>query len=196
MKLLYVNCCISQRGEKSRTRALVDAYLKSVRTACPDLSLEELRLEDLNLRPFTVPELNARDVLAGKKEFDAPVFDLARQFQEAERILVAAPFWDLSFPSVLRIYMEHISACGLTYHYDEQGCHGDCRANRLDYLTSGGDFQQKDSIAPLYWKQFCKMCGIPQFHYVFADGLDAVPDQTENRLRDAIQRAAALGAEL
>lgn len=41
--------------------------------------------------------------------------------------MVAAPFWDLSYPAALRTYVEYISANGLTYHYDASGCHGDWR---------------------------------------------------------------------
>ena len=36
MKLLFVDCCISQRGENSRTAALAKAYLEGFRSAHPD----------------------------------------------------------------------------------------------------------------------------------------------------------------
>ena len=51
------------------------------------------------LKPFAPEMLNDRDALAGIRCFDAPVFDLARQFRAASRIVVAAPFWDLTFPA-------------------------------------------------------------------------------------------------
>ena len=31
------------------------------------------------------------------------------------RIVVAAPFWDLSVPAVLKVYIENISADGVTF---------------------------------------------------------------------------------
>ena len=96
----------------------------------------------LALKPFAPEMLNDRDALAGIRCFDAPVYDLARQFRAADRIVVAAPFWDLTFPAALRTYIEYISANGLTYHYEADGCHGDCRAEKLAYLTSGGDLEQ------------------------------------------------------
>ncbi len=58
------------------------------------------------------------------------MYDLARQFRAADRVVVAAPFWDLSYPAALRTYIEYISANGLTYHYEADGCHGDCRAEQ------------------------------------------------------------------
>ena len=106
---------------------------------------------------------------------------------------MAAPFWDLSFPALLRVYIEHISVCGLCYHYESDGCHGDCRASRLLFLTTGGDFERPESLGVLYWKQLCAMFGIPRFDYVFAGGLDVDPAQVPSILADACERARALG---
>lgn len=154
MKLLFVDCCISQRGQASRTRALADAFLEAFRAARPEAEIETVPPEALlALRPFDPDMLNDRDALAAVGAWDAPVFELARQFRAADRIVVAAPFWDLSFPAALRTYIEYISANGLTYHYEADGCHGDCRAERLAYLTSGGDFEREDSVGVPHWRQ-------------------------------------------
>lgn len=196
MKLLFVNCCISQRGEDSRTRALANAFLETFRRLHPDAEMETVPPEALlALKPFEPEMLNDRDALAGVGAFDAPVFRLARQFRAADRIVVAAPFWDLSFPAALRTYIEHISANGLTYHYEADGCHGDCRAERLVYLTSGGDFEREDSLGVLYWRQLAAMFGIGQFDYVFAGGLDIDPAKTPELL-DAARGLARRLAEV
>ena len=110
--------------------------------------------------------LNDRDALAGIRCFDAPVYDLARQFRAADRVVVAAPFWDLTFPAALRTYIEYISANGLTYHYEADGCHGDCA-----------------------------MFGIPAFSYVFAGGLDLDPAKTEEILTEACEKARRLAED-
>ena len=150
----------------------------------------------LALKPFDVEMLNERDALASVGAWDAPVFSLARQFRAADAIVVAAPFWDMSFPAALRTYIEYISANALTYHYDETGCHGDCRAERLVYLTSGGDFEREDSVGVVYWRQLAAMFGIPRFDYVFAGGLDAAPEQAEETLAGACALAETLAREL
>ena len=117
MKLLFVDGCISQRGEASRTRALCGAFLEAHRTAHPEAEVETVAPEALlALRPFDPDMLDARDALARAGAFDAPGFALARQFREADCVVVGAPFWDLSFPAALRVYMEDVSANGLTYH--------------------------------------------------------------------------------
>ena len=193
MKLLFVNGCISQRGEKSRTLALVKAFLEAWKTLHPEAEVEAVAPETLlALKPFEPEMLNDRDALAGIGCFDAPVFDLARQFRAADRVVVAAPFWDLSFPAALRTYIEYISANGLTYHYEADGCHGDCRGEKLAYLTSGGDAERPESLGVLYWKQLAAMFGIPAFEYVFAGGLDLDPAKTDELLEAACEKARRL----
>ena len=197
MKLLFVDCCISQRGKDSRTRRLADAFLAAFREKWPGADVETVTPETLlALRPFDAEMLNERDALASVGAWDAPVFDLARQFRAADAIVAAAPFWDMSFPAALRTYIEYISANGLTYHYDENGCHGDCKARRLVYLTSGGDVERENSVGVVYWRQLAGMFGIPRFDYVFAGGLDALPDQAPELLESARALAERLAGEV
>lgn len=193
MKLLFVNCCISQRGEESRTLALAEAYLEAYLARHPGTEVEEVPPEELLALPlFDVELLEERDILARAGRFDDCVFDLARQFREADAVVVAAPYWDMSYPAALKAYIEHISAVGLTYHYEADGVHGDCRAEQLVYLTSGGDFEREDSIGVLHWRQLCGLFGIRRFEYVFAGGLDIDPERTPKLLEGACALARTL----
>lgn len=196
MKLLFVDCCISQRGPGSRTAALAKAYLEAFLAAHSGWEMETVSQETLlGLRSFDPAMLDERTALAAVGAFDAPVFALARQFRAADRVVVAAPFWDLSFPAALRTYIEYISANGLAYHYDAQGCHGDCRAEQLVYLTSGGDVERPDSAGVLYWRQLSAMFGIGGFGYVFAGGLDLDPARAPELLAAAEEAARRLAAQ-
>ncbi|WP_298032997.1 NAD(P)H-dependent oxidoreductase [uncultured Dysosmobacter sp.] len=193
MKLLFVDCCISQRENDSRTRKLAEAFLKAFQENRPEAEIQTVPPETLlALKPFDAAMLDERDALASVGAWDAPVFSLARQFRAADQIVVAAPFWDLSFPAALRTYIEYVSANGLTYHYEADGCHGDCRAERLAYLTSGGDFEREDSVGVLYWRQLCAMFGVGQFDYVFAGGLDIDPAKAPEQLEAACALAGKL----
>ena len=197
MKLLIVDCCISQRGEASRTRRLLRAYVESFCRSHPDVETETVTPETLlSLQPFDPAMLDERDALASVQAWDAPVYDLARQFRAADAVVVAAPFWDLSFPAALRTYIEYISANGLTYHYEPNGCHGDCRAQQLVYLTTGGDVEREDSVGVVHWRQLAAMFGIPRFDYVFAGGLDAHPDIAGDTLAAACALAGTLAKTL
>ena len=193
MKILFVDCCISQRGQESRTRALAEAFLEEYRAKNPNAEMETVSPETmLALKPFDAEMLNARDELAKRGAFDAPVFELARQFREADAVVVAAPYWDMSYPAALRTYIEYISANGLNYHYEADGCHGDCKADWLVYLTSGGDFEHEDSVGIVHWRQLCGLFGIRKFDYVFAGGMDIDPAKTPELLSAACNLAKNL----
>lgn len=196
MSVLFVDSCISQRGDQSRTRKLAEAYLAAWRASHPAEEIETVDVAELDLRPMQVEELNRRDALIAKGELDHPVFALARQFCRADHIVVAAPYWDLSFPTALRAYVEHISCLQVTYHYDLDGCHGDCRASSLVYLTTGGDFEREDSVGVLHWRQLCRMFGIDRFEYVFAGGMDADPARAPQLLEGACELARKLAGTL
>jgi FMN-dependent NADH-azoreductase len=150
----------------------------------------------LALKPFDAETLNQRDVLGSVGAYDAPVFEEARRFRLADAVVVAAPYWDMSYPAALKTYIEHISAVGLTYHYEMDGVHGDCKAKHLVYLTTGGDFEREDSIGVLHWRQLCGLFGIERFEYVFAGGLDIDPAKTPALLEAACEVARKLAEEL
>ena len=192
MKLLYVDCCISQRGEGSRTAQLAKAYLEAFCAKHPDWEVERVDVAALELAPLTAQLLDMRDALARKGEFSHEIFALARTFAAADAVVVAAPFWDLSYPAQLKLYVEYISANGLCYHYTDRGCQGDCRARELVYLTSGGDAEGAQSVGVLHFRQLSAMFGIPRFDYVFAGGLDIDPAKTALLLEAACEKARAL----
>jgi len=193
MKLLFVDCCISQRGAESRTRKLADAFLEAFRGKYPDAEVETVSPETmLALKPLHTELLDYRDAMASVGAFDAPIFELALQFRAADAVAVAAPYWDMSYPAALKTYIEYISANGVAYHYEADGCHGDCRAEKLVYLTSGGDFEHENSVGVLHWQQLCGLFGIGQFDYVFAGGLDIDPAKTPALLDAACEKAREL----
>ena len=197
MKLLFVNCCISQRGTGSRTRTLADTFLAAFQASHPGAGVEEVTPETLlALKPFDAKMLDQRGTLAQAGDFSAPVYALARQFRAADAVVVAAPFWDLSYPAALRTYIEYISAVGLTYHYTDAVCCGDCAAEHLVYLTSSGDVEREDSVGVVHWRQLAAMFGIPRFDYVFAGGLDAHPDTARETLTAACALAGTLAKTL
>ncbi len=132
--ILFINACVRR---DSRTKRLADKYL-SLREG----EIEEVRLEDVKFPVVNGDFLMTRDRLIGEGRLDDPVFDLARQFASADEIVVAAPFWDLSFPAALKQYFEQINVVGITFRYTPEGIpEGLCRARKLTYVTTaGGDF--------------------------------------------------------
>ena len=132
MSLLIVDAC--PRGEGlSRTLKLLDAFLQGYQG-----ERQLLRLAGCSLIPYDGAMVERREALIQAGRTQEPMFDLARQFAQADQILVAAPYWDLSFPSALKVYIEHIFARTITFMYDDSGPVGLCRARRMGLLTTAG----------------------------------------------------------
>ena len=169
MKILCIDACISTHPE-SRTRSLCCEYLRQLESKGG--TVERVELEALSTVPLTKAALEKRDALIRRGQYQDEMFALARQFREADRIVVAAPYWDLSFPSVLKVYVEHIMVCGLTFQYVETGSVGLCRASALTYITTAGGYIGNRNFGYEYIKSIAEMLGIGKADLLCAEGLD------------------------
>lgn len=132
--ILFINVCVR---EQSRTKRLADSVLSKLVG-----EVEEVRLSDITFPVVDEAFLHNRDRLIESGDFDNPLFKMARQFAKAEQIVIAAPYWDLSFPAVLKQYIEQINVTGITFKYTSEGIpQGLCRAKKLYYvMTAGGTY--------------------------------------------------------
>ncbi|MBR5229499.1 MAG: NAD(P)H-dependent oxidoreductase, partial [Firmicutes bacterium] len=98
-----------------------------------------------------------------------------------------APYWDLSFPAKLKIYLERCSVDKLTFIYDENGVpHGQCRANALTYITTAGGYIGDMNFGFDYVKSLCSVLfGIKNFYFAGADGIDIVGVNVDARMEEA-----------
>ncbi len=183
--VLFINACVRK---ESRTKELADSVLSKL-----DGPYEEVYLSAIDFPVVDEGFLNRRDHLIDYQEFDDLVFDLARQFAEADEIMIAAPFWDLSFPAAFKQYFEQINVCGITFFYTPEGIPaGLCRAKRLTYITTvGGDFFPEEYGAG-YVKALAQFFyGIPKFRLIKATGLDITGANTDAILDSAKASIAA-----
>ena len=134
-QLLFVDACV--RGAESRSRMLAERFLSSYAAANPDAAILRRDLMRDRLEPQYPEVLACRDALAAAGKLDDPLFADAWQFARADRIVLAAPFWELSFPAILKIYLERVSMRDITFGYEESGLVGPCPRRRAgkDLLT-------------------------------------------------------------
>jgi FMN-dependent NADH-azoreductase len=191
VKVLYIDCCI--RREQSRTRVLAEAFLAALQ-AKKDYQVERLCLMDEPLAPLSEGFFAQRESLLAEHKHEHPRFRYARQFSQADRVVVAAPFWDLGFPALLKLYIENICVDGITFGADERGTFGLCKAKRLLFLTTrGGDYNHSPlEMGARYLEALCEFWGIPRFDVVAADGLDLGREAVQTILDRAIDDALAL----
>jgi FMN-dependent NADH-azoreductase len=185
MRLLYINACVRKDSRTDRiARKLVGDLIGSG-------TAEEIRLDSAGLLPLNEERLQERTELIGKRAWDSPVFRYARQFADADVIVIAAPYWDGSFPAVLKLYLENIYVTGIVSHYSDDGrpC-GMCRAGKLYYVTTAGGPYRPDYSYD-YLRDLAVNCfGIPETELIKAEMLDvqgydakAIVDRTIKELR-------------
>lgn len=164
--VLLINACVRK---ESRTRRLAEKLLTKLNRPYEEVCLHEITFPVVN-EEF----LNMRDRLISEQDFSTPVFDLARQFSEAETIVIAAPYWDLSFPAALKQYFEQINVVGITFRYTEDGIPvGMCRADRLFYVTTAGGSYVPEEFGYGYVKSLAQnYYGILDVRKIEAVGLD------------------------
>lgn len=196
MKVLFVNACL--RGEKSRTLVLCRDYLQKLKEAHPEAEMEEVDLNSLDIEVQSGEVVERRDELRHADKFDDEMFDLAKQLIAADHVVIGAPYWDLSFPAVLKIYLERCSVDKLTFVYNEQGMPvGQCRAESLTYITTAGGFIGDLNFGFDYVKGLCSVLfGIKKFHFAAADGIDIIGTDIDAKLKEAKRKLEEIVREI
>ena len=177
--ILFVNACVR---EASRTKRLAMRLLSRLND-----TVEEVRLEDIRFPKADEAFLQARDKHIAERDFSDSMFDLARQFAAADTIVIAAPFWDMSFPAMLKQYLEQVTVTHLTFFYSEEGIpQGLCRAKKLYYVTTAGGTIFHEEYGFGYVRALAEnLFGISQTEMIKAEGLDIVGADVEGILRQA-----------
>ena len=177
--ILFVNACVRR---DSRTKRLADRLL-----AAFGEPYTEVRLHELAFPVVDEAFLRRRDRLIAARSFGDPLFALARQFAAADSIVIAAPYWDLSFPAALKQYLEQVSVLGVTFRYTPDGTpEGLCRAERLTYVTTAGGDYFPEEYGFGYVKALAQnFYGIHDVRLLKATGLDIAGADPEEILSTA-----------
>ncbi len=183
MKYLVLDACTRAN---SRTKKMYETYLENI-----DGDVKIINLYDLDLKPLNEELLNKRDSLIAKGLFNDEMFNLANEFKSYDFIIVAAPYWDMSFPAILKLYFENISVSGVTFIYENGMPKGLCKANKLLYLASCGGYVN-NNLGYEYVKELVKMYGIYNTKYYQIDKLDIDPSKEEKILNEGLKELKSL----
>lgn len=163
-RILFINACVR---ESSRTLELARCILDKLSG-----EICEINLEQENLKPLDGNVLEIRERLVSENNFSDTMFHYAKEFAAADTIVIAAPYWDFAFPALLKIYLEQITVCGVTFRYKKGVPQGMCRAKRLIYVTTAGGTIY-DNFGFEYLKALAqKLYGIDEVLFFKAENLD------------------------
>jgi FMN-dependent NADH-azoreductase len=177
---LFVNSCV-RKG--SRTKRLAGILLGKLGG-----EIEEINVSDITFPTVDEEFLKKRDGLIASNKWDDPLFKYARQFAEADQIVIAAPYWDLSFPAALKQYFEQINVIGITFEYSPEGTPiSKCRARKFYYVTTAGGTFVPEDYGFGYVKALAQgFYGIQDVRLIKATGLDIYGADVEGIMQDAI----------
>ena len=117
--LVVIDACVRQ--SESRTLRIAAPLIEALSRR---YTVTRFRLPEMDIVPLT-PALYAG---RGNGEIPSWAADAARAIADADRILIAAPFWDMSFPAVLKCFFEQTSLFDITFTDNGTTCVGLCKA--------------------------------------------------------------------
>lgn len=178
-KILFLDACVRPC---SRTRELAETLLQKLNG-----DVQKMRLYEASLLPLDLIGMEKRDQAARNNNFSDPTFDAAKQFAAADVIVIAAPYWDLMFPAVLKTYLENITVNGITFCYSDQGRpQSMCKAKALHYVTTAGGFIGQNDFGFSYIKTLAQnFFGINEIYRYTAEGLDIFGADADAIMRKA-----------
>lgn len=196
MKVLAI---IANPRKTSYTRKLLDAFLTSYRHNHPSDEITELELYQTDIPLIDDAVLQAWGTPPQKLSLEeqrklAEIDLFTDQFIAADKIVFAAPMWNLQFPPQLLAYLATIMVAGKTFAYTEHGCQGLLKNKPILLLHirggifSDGPMKSLDYAAP-YLKAICAMIGITDFKAIICEGLEMYPDKANYLLDQAMLQA-------
>ena len=185
--LVVINACVRQADSRTLRIAepVIEALAKRYKITCYDLP-------DMDIVPLN-PELFAE---RGLGEIPSWASEAASAIAGADRILIAAPFWDMSFPAVLKCFFEQTSLFDITFTDNGNTCVGLCKAPKVLYITTRGmDIPTGDlrEQATPYLKALGSLWNLGELTTISARNMGY---SSEEEIEKKISRAVADGTEL
>ena len=181
-KLLYIDSCI--RNELSRTKRIATPIIEKLSER---YEVETIVINDLDIAPVQSEEYGRRK--NGIVSDEALCW--ANKIKNADRIVIAAPFWDMSIPAALKTFFELCSLFGVTFDSDDKTCFGLCKAENLLFITTRGmKIKTGDPLeqATPYLKALSWLWGIKGFEVVARENFDYIPqEEIEKEIESAIE---------
>lgn len=183
-KLLYIDACVRR---ESRTRRVADILLKRLVDTESPVNVRKLILkeEEKALQPLHESSLVQRNYALSHENFEDPIYYYAKEFADADMIVIAAPYWDFSFPAILKMYLEHVSVNGIAFRYENDRPVGLCRAGMLYYVTTAGGKIGDRNLGYDYVKSLTQgLFGVKDTKCIPVDGLDLLGVDAEAVILD------------
>ncbi|AIG27501.1 FMN-dependent NADH-azoreductase 2 [Brevibacillus laterosporus LMG 15441] len=119
------------------------------------------------------------------------------QFLEADRYVFVTPMWNLSFPPVVKAYIDNVLIAGKTFKYTEAGPAGLLNGKKVLHIQArGGMYSEGPAVdfefGDKYLKAVMNFIGITDYETLAVEGMNALPAEAENIKAKAKERAVEI----
>ena len=201
--VLYVKVNPKDDTASYSTR-LAHAFLEAYRTSHPDDEVITLDLYRSDIPFLDVDVFSAWGKFASETELTPleqekvkRMNELTDQFLAADKVVFSAPFWNLSFPPMMKAYVDTICVAGKTFKYTETGPVGLAEDKpvllveaRGGHYSDGPGAEMEFSVK--YLKTIMNFIGIHNFQHLLIEDLSLDPMKAEDIFRGGAARAEEL----
>ena len=192
-KVLYIKANIKNEGE-SRTFKVSNSFVEEYKKNNPEDEIITLDLYKENIDFLRHDDLGK---LFGPKDEESKnnsILKYAYQFADADKYIIAAPMWNLSFPAILKAYIDYVSVSGITFKYTAEGPVGLLNNKKAVHIVSrGGGYDNSPyEMGDRYLRTILGFFGIKNIETIAIDNLDVIVVNVEEKVEEVIENAISL----
>ena len=179
----------------SVTFQMSEAFVEQYRRHHPEDQVITLDLYSEGIHFLTAEDL---DNMFSGAEFQ--VKEYAKQFAAADKYIIAAPLWNLSFPAILKAYIDYICFAGISFRYTENGSEGLLKNKKAAYIVGRGGAYSQPPMADLemgerYLRALLGFLGITDVVTIACENTEVLQgDDLQAAIDASIQQAKELAA--
>lgn len=192
-KVLYIKANIKNEGE-SRNFKVSDSFVEEYKKNNPEDEIIILDLYKENIDFLRADDLGK---LFGPKDEESKnnsILKYAYQFADADKYIIAAPMWNLSFPAILKAYIDYVSVSGITFKYTAEGPVGLLNNKKAVHIVSrGGGYDNSPyEMGDRYLRTILGFFGIKDIETIAIDNLDVMGVNVKEKVEEGIEKAISL----
>ncbi|MBR2569421.1 MAG: NAD(P)H-dependent oxidoreductase [Paenibacillus sp.] len=179
---------------------LASHYVNEIQAANADVEVTTLNLYEEHIPMIDGEVLDAwgkaaqgADLSQGQQAVLARMNDILEQFLAADMVVFVSAMWNLSYPPLLKAYIDNVVIAGRTFRYTAEGPQGLITDKKVVHIEArGGDYSQAPGFqfANNYLQAVMGFIGITEYENVVVEGMNATPDKAEEILEAAKVRAS------
>ncbi|MEV2359950.1 NAD(P)H-dependent oxidoreductase [Paenibacillus larvae] len=184
-----------------------DQFVKTLKTEHPELNIQHLDLFKEEIPFIDATVLGAWDKLRTGEELiqeESRIItrmnEVLEQFKAADAYIFVTRMWNLSFPPLLKAFLDNVIIAGQTFRYTENGPQGLLTGKKALHIQARGGVYSEGPAAALeftnpYLKAALAFIGITDYSELNVEGIAAFPDQALTILEESKEKAVEMAKQ-